>query len=120
MASFQERVIGALKLQASTFEEVENDATATTQAATVVVAAAVSSGLVGLIWTGTLGLGLGVTGFVLGIVLALIGWALGSYVLFYVGTKLMPGKNTQADFGQLLRVTGFAASPGLFGILAVI
>ncbi|HUL73059.1 MAG TPA: YIP1 family protein [Vicinamibacterales bacterium] len=120
MASFQDRVIGALKLQASTFEEVENDATATQQAATVVVAAAVSRALPGLIWLGALGFGAGLTAFVLSLVLAPIAWAVGSYVLFYVGTKLMPGKNTQADWGQLLRVSGFAASPGLFGILVVI
>src|SRR5262245_30177918 len=48
MASFQDRVIGVLKLQASTFEEVENDAAATVQAATVVGAAAVARALGGL------------------------------------------------------------------------
>ena len=120
MASFQDRVIGALKLQPNTFEEVENDATATGQAATVVIAAAVSGGLVSLIYLGALGFGSGVIGFVLGLVLKPIGWVVGSWVLLMVGTKLMPGKNTQADLGQLLRVTGFAQAPGLFSILGVI
>jgi hypothetical protein len=120
MASFQDRVIGALKLQPSTFEEVENDATATTQAATVVIAAAVSRGLVGLIWLSSMGFGSGITGFVVTLVLAPIAWAIGSWVLLMVGTKMMPGKNTQADLGQMLRVTGFATAPGLFGILGVV
>jgi len=120
MASFQDRVIGALKLQPNTFEEVENDTTATGQAATVVVAAAVSRGLVSLIWLGSLGFSSGVTGFLLTLVLAPIGWAIGSWVLLMVGTKIMPGKNTQADLGQLLRVTGFACAPVLFGILGVV
>ncbi len=120
MASFQDRLIGALKLQPSTYEEVENDATATSQAATIVVAAAVSRGLVGLIWLSAIGFSAGIMGFVLGIVFALIGWGIGSWVLLMVGTKLMPGKNTQADLGQMLRVAGFAQAPGLFGILGVI
>jgi hypothetical protein len=120
MASFQDRVIGALKLQPNTFEEVENDATATGQAATVVIAGAVSGGLVSLIWLGTLGFSSGLTAFVLSLVLKPIGWAIGSWVLLMVGTKMMPGKNTQADLGQLLRVTGFASAPGLFGILGVV
>ena len=86
----------------------------------LVIAAAVSRAIPGLIWLGALGFGSGLTAFVISLVLAPIAWAAGSYVIFYVGTKMMPGKNTQADWGQLLRVTGFAASPGLFGILTII
>jgi hypothetical protein len=120
MASFQERVLGALKLQASTYEEVENDASATGQAATVVVAAAVLKGLALAISTLMIGLGLGIVGLVLGVIFAVIGWVVGSYVVLMVGTKLMPGKDTQADIGQVLRVTGFASAPGLLGILGFI
>lgn len=120
MASFQDRVIGALKLQPATFEEVENDATATPQAAIVVVAAKVLSGVAGAIATAMLGLGFGIVGLLLAVVFGWIGWVVGSWVLLMVGTKMMPGKNTQADLGQLLRVTGFASAPGLFGILGFI
>ena len=64
MASFQDRVIGALKLQPNTFEEVENDATATGQAATVVVAAAISRRLGRSDLVRHARLRLGLTGFV--------------------------------------------------------
>jgi hypothetical protein len=37
-----------------------------------------------------------------------------------VGTKLFPGKNTQADMGQMLRTMGFAQSAGLFNVLGII
>ena len=37
-----------------------------------------------------------------------------------IGTKLLPQPQTQADIGQLLRTTGFAASPGLLRILTII
>jgi len=110
MASIQDRVIGAMQLKAATFEEVEHDQTATGQAALVVLAGAISGGL----GTGRL------TGVVLGAVLGLVGWAVSAYVLMFVGTRLLPGKNTEADFGQLARTIGFAQAPNLFGILGII
>lgn len=33
---------------------------------------------------------------------------------------MLPGQNTEADLGQLLRTVGFAQAPGLFGLLAVV
>ena len=32
----------------------------------------------------------------------------------------MPGKNTEADYQQVLRVIGFAQAPGLFDVLGII
>lgn len=113
MASFQDRVIGAMRLQATTFEEVEHDASATSQAAILVVAGAVSGALASIAW-------IGITGAVMAVVLALIGWAIGSFVILMVGTKLLPGKNTEADMGQVLRTVGFAYAPNLFGILTIV
>lgn len=113
MASLQNRVIGALQLKPATFEEVEHDTTATSQAAMIVLAATVSRGLVSFQYTGA-------TWFVASIVMALVAWAIASWVVLIIGTKVMPGKNTQADLGQMLRVMGFANAPGLFGILTII
>jgi hypothetical protein len=115
MASFQDRVIGALQLHTTTFEDVEHDTTATTQAAMVVGAAAVSGALASLRYGGAALLGIVMTA-----ILALIGWAIGSFVLWFVGTRILPGRNTEADYGQLLRTVGFAQAPGLFGIVAII
>jgi hypothetical protein len=116
MASLQERVVGVLRLQASTFEEVEADASATPQAAIIVVAAAVSAAIGSFISSPIAG----VIGAVVVACLSLVGWAIGSFILLIVGTKILPGKNTQADFGQMLRTTGFASAPKLFGILVAI
>jgi hypothetical protein len=109
MASFQDRVVGAMRLNVATFEEVEHDAAATAQAAMVVGAAALSAGLAS-----------GTSHALFGVVAGLIGWAIGSFVVLIVGTKLLPGKNTQADYGQMLRTMGFAQAIGLFGILTII
>ena len=113
MASFQDRVIGALKLQASTFEEVESDPAATTQAAAIVGAVALSRAIGGIFYGS-------ITWFLLTIVFAFIGWVIGSAVLYIVGTRVMPGKNTQADLQQVMRVVGFAQAPGIFGLLGII
>jgi hypothetical protein len=113
MASFQDRVVGALRLQATTFEEVEHDASATSQAAMLVVAGALSGAIASVAWTG-------ISWVVMAIVLQLIGWVIGSFVILIVGTKLFPGKNTEADMGQMLRTVGFANAPNLFGVLGIV
>lgn len=113
MASFQERVIGALKLQPATYEEVEKDTTATSQAAIVVGAGAISAALAGFGYAT-------VTVTLVTVVLSLISWVVGAFVLLIVGTRLIPGRNTQADLGQMLRTVGFARAPGLFAVLGVI
>ena len=113
MASFQDRVVGAMRLQTTTFEEVEHDASATSQAAILVVAGAISGALASIAW-------IGITGALMSVVLALIGWVIGSFVILIVGTKLFPGKNTEADMGQMLRTVGFANAPSLFGVLAIV
>ena len=87
MASFQNRVIGALTLQASTYEEVENDASATSQAAIIVVAAALLGSLGSLIY----GFGMAV---ILGPIFALIGWVIGHDLLAII---IYPIKVSPAD-----------------------
>ena len=59
-------------------------------------------------------------GLVAGLIAASVGWVVWAGVIFIVGTKLLPEPSTKADFGQLLRTIGFAASPGILNILGVI
>lgn len=113
MATFQDRVIGALRIQPATFEDVEQDTSATSQAAVLVAAAAISGGIADL-----RGLGVGAVG--LRLAAGLLGWVIASYVVLFVGTRLLPGKKTQADLGQLMRTTGFAQAVGLFGIVGIV
>jgi hypothetical protein len=101
-----------MKLQASTFEEIEHDVSAISQAAAVVAAVAVSRAI-GLIY-------FGIRFFLMTLVMAFIGWVVGSAVLWIVGTRLLPGKTTEADLPQMMRVVGFAQAPGIFAILAII
>jgi len=114
MASFQHRVIGALKLDAATYEDVEHDASALPQAVLLVVLVSVTTSVAWYfsMWhVGTI---------VRGAVQSLVAWFIGAMALWLIGTRLLPGKKTEADLGQLLRTVGFAQSPGLFGLLAVV
>ena len=113
MASFGERVVGAMQLNPRSFEEVEHDPTAMGQAAGVIALAAVS-GAIGNIWYG------GFRGIVWSVIAALIGYVVWAAIVWLVGTKVMPDPATKADFPETFRTVGFAAAPGLLGILTII
>lgn len=111
--TFGDRVVGAMKLDPNTFEEIERDPTAMGQAVGVIALAAVSAGI-GNIWYG------GVSGILFGIISSLIGYVLWAVVVWLVGTKVMPDPATKADFPETFRVIAFAAAPGLFGAVTII
>jgi hypothetical protein len=113
MASLMERMLGAAKLDARTYEEVEADVTATPQAMLVVVVANLAAGVGVVRATGFGGL-LATT------LVALISWYIWAFVTYFVGTRFLPGPRTEADAGQLLRTIGFSTSPGLIRVLGII
>lgn len=113
MASFGDRVVGAMKLSPATFQEVENDSTAMGQAVGVIVLAAVASGI-GTIWF------TGIGGIVMGVLRALVGYLVWTTIVWLIGTKVMPEPATKADFPETFRVVGFAAAPGLLSVLTII
>jgi hypothetical protein len=111
--TFGERVVGALKLDANTFEDIERDQSAMGQAVGVIALAAVSNGIAWIFYSG-------LSGILTGLVGSLIGYALWATVVWAVGTKLMPDPATKADFPETFRVIAFAASPGLLSIVTII
>jgi hypothetical protein len=113
MASFGERVVGAMKLDVNTFEEIERDQNAMGQAVGVIALAAVSAGI-GNVFYG------GLSGIVSGIVVQLVGYVVWAAIVWIVGTKVMPDPETKADFPETFRVVGFAAAPGVLGIITII
>jgi hypothetical protein len=114
-----DRMVRASRLEVPLYEEVEADTTATSQALTVVVLVAVATAIGQAIAASLAGpSSRGVVGPIVGGVLsALIGWAVWSYVVYYVGTRFMGGT---ATYGELLRTLGFAETPSLLLIFSFI
>lgn len=114
--SLVDRIMGVLKLDVPTYESIERDKNALPQALTVVAIAAIASGIGAIADEG-------VGGLIGGLIGAVAGWVIFSYVAYFVGTRLIPGKNTVATPGELLRTMGFAQAPGvlaIFGLLGAI
>ena len=111
--TFAERVVGALKLDANTFEDIERDPTAMGQAVGIVALAGLAGSL-GSIWR----LGFGSMAFA--VIIAICGYLLWSVVVWLVGTKLMPDPATSADFAETFRVIAFASSPALLGVVSIV
>ncbi len=112
MASLQDRMIRAAKLDVQLYEEVEADQGATAQAMTVVILSAVAAGI------GSANVGL--LGIVVGTIAALVGWYIWAFLTYFIGTKFLPEPQTSADYGELLRTIGFSSAPGLIRVFGII
>lgn len=108
-----DRMIRAARLDPRVYEEVEANPALAREAMTAVIVSAVAAGIG---WYGTGG----VRGFVLTALAALASWYLWANLTFWIGTRLLPGQQTQADLGQLLRVLGFASAPGVLRVAGII
>ena len=113
MANLTERMVGAMRADVKTFQEIEADPNAMGQAITVIVIAGVAA-LIGNIFRS------GVGGGIMALIMSLIGYAVWSILVVLIGTKVMPEPTTKADFNEAFRVIGFTASPGVFNVLAII
>ena len=113
MSSFNDRLIGAAKLDVKIYEEVEADRGALNQAMSVVFLSSVAGGI-GIIGTA------GFKGIFTGAFIALITWFVWAYLTYIIGTKILPEPQTKADLGELLRTIGFSSAPGIIRILGII
>ena len=113
MSTFKDRIIRAAKLDIHLYEEVEADKGAMGQAMGVVVLSSIAAGI------GSIARG-GISGILIGTIMALIGWYVWAYLTYFIGTKLLPEPQTRANPGELLRTIGFSSSPGLIRVLGII
>jgi hypothetical protein len=106
-------MIRAAKLDVSLYEEVEADRDATGQAVSVVILSSLAMGVGSYSEVGMRGL-------IGGALVALVGWFAWALLTYWIGTRLLPEPQTQADLGQMLRTTGFSSSPGVLRLFAVV
>lgn len=104
-----DRMKGAATLDINTYEAVEHDGGATGQAAMVVGIVAIAQAIGAS--------GQGTAGIIGGVLAALIGWLIWAGVTYLIGDKLLGGT---ATWGELLRTLGFAQSPGVLYVLAIL
>ncbi len=107
--SMWDRMKGAAMLDVATYEEVEHNADLTTQAAIVVLIAAVARGIGGF--------SQGENGIIVGVVAALFSWLVWAGITYLIGDKLLKGT---ATWGELLRTLGYAQAPAVLLILGLV
>ncbi len=105
--SFGRRLLGAITLDATVYEEVEQYPDALGQAAGVVLRAALARGV------GELGEG----AFLGGVLAGLLSWLLGTAILWVIGVAIL---RLTSDFPELLRTLGFATAPQILYALHLI
>ena len=106
------RMLGAIRFDVDTYENVEEDRSAIWQAMAVVVIVAICSSA-GLLLASEKATA---AELVAGIARGIGGWALWALVTWLVGGFLLKTPDTVADWGQLARTTGFAQTPGVFNL----
>ena len=116
MEKMLERMLGAAQLKADTFEDVEHDRSATLQAMLVVILVSISSGVGGLL-QGEISV---VNALVFGVIGGVVSWAVWALGTWIIGSTILKTADTEADWGQLARGTGFAQAPGIFSFLVFI
>ncbi len=107
------RLVGAARLSVDTYEDVENDRGATWQALLVVVIVSIAGGVGGLLAGETTA----ADGLLYGVLRSIITWAVWALVAWIVGGYILKTAQTQADWGQLARGTGFAQIAGVLNVL---
>ena len=105
------RIFRAIKIDVELYEEVERDKSATIQAGLVVILSSMAAGVGAL--------QLGASNFLLAPIFSLISWYVWAYIIYFVGVKLFPEKNTKSNHGELLRTIGFSSAPGLLRVFGV-
>jgi len=108
--SFGDRLLGAMRLDASVFEEVEHDVDALGQAAGVVALGGLANGL-GAIPAA------GVGAIFSGLFASFFMWVVASAIVWAIGVKVF---EHTSDFAELLRTLGFAWAPQLLLVLCLV
>jgi len=106
------RILRAAKLDVHLYEEVEADKNAMRQAMLVVILSGIAAGVGSISQGGALGVALGT-------VMGLVGWYIWAFIIYIIGTKLLPEPQTESNVGELLRTIGFASAPGLIRVFGV-
>jgi len=105
------RLKGAILLKPSVYEEVERSISAMPQAIVIVILVSIANSF----YQGFTDENI-IQGFLVGIISALIVWTLIALIFFLIGNTF----TDRASWGEVIRVTGYAQTPGLLFPIAMI
>ena len=108
------RMMGALMLDRMTYESVEIERPTSRQALGVVLLSSLAAGFGASGWEGPRLITLVTVS-----AIALMTWLAWAALILYIGGIVLPERQTRVDYGELVRTTGFAATPGLFQVFAL-
>ena len=111
--TFGRRFIGALILDANTYEEIEADKSALSQAVAVIAITSLAAAIGGGLLFQPLLL-------VRELLAPLLGWIMFAALTYLIGTRLLPMPETRSNMGELLRVIGFSYAPKIFAFIAFV
>jgi len=109
------RIIGILLFKVNTYEEIEADKTATMQSFLIVILSSIATAL-----AFKPDAGYSLLNFIYTIIIGIFLWALWALITMVVGTKLLPTEETNSNWGELARTTGYAQAPKLLSVFALI
>ena len=112
MKTLIRQMIGAARMDARIYEYVESDRKTWVGAVFIVLIASIAAAF---------GSGLRTVPDLVGAtVAAILTWLIWVGLTFVIGTLVLPESATRANFGEVLRTTGFSASPGVLRIFGLI
>jgi len=111
---FAKRLVGAMRMDASTYEAIEADPGALRQAVVVVAGFGLAAGI------GLAGSGSTMRSVVMATAGALVGWLSWAAVVYHLGVRVFREPRTQSDPAEIARTIGFSAAPGLLLILLAV
>ena len=112
MKTLLRQMVRASRFDVQTYEQVEADRASTAGAVAVVLVASIAAAL---------GSGARDPISIVGATIALlVTWVFWVALTYFIGTHLLPEPQTRSDLGEVLRTTGFSASPGVLRIFGAI
>lgn len=114
MTLFAYRLFGAALLDSSVYEGIEADRTSMRQAFGTVLLSSLAAGIGAAGWRGPDPFTL-----VTVTLIALVTWLAWATLMFQIGSRLLPGPDTETSLAELMRTIGFATAPGLVQVFAI-
>ena len=112
MSTLLQRLLGSACFNSQSYEEIEADHHANVQAIVIVLisslAASLGAGIKGMHDTAIM------------LVFAIVNWIIWVLLTLFIGTRLLPRRETRSDFGEIFRTTAFSSTPGIFRILGLV